>query len=353
MKKERVKYCDALRFWAIISVILIHIFADFRDSYLVQDRLYYFIIPFFDSITRMGVPIFFMLTGIFMLGSKKEESYMQFLKKRVSKLFIPFFFLSIVYYVYEGFKNNTSLSVLSFLNVFTSNQIKYHLWFMYTIILIYLVLPFVRKLVQNLDKKELRTLIFVIFSGNVLFGINFISESFDYNFFSSFIYSDGVRCLNYLFLGYYLYYYGISQKYHKKLYILGVLSILLMPILNYVTTKDIRNDGLLVAGSFLPFIASTAFFTFVKENYSKWKISTTIEKFFTFINPYIFYIYMAHVLVMEYVKKFLFKVFVPTNFGMTCVFMVIEFFFTFIGSCIVAYILNYLYNKLEKRFLKV
>ena len=173
MKKERVKYCDALRFWAIVSVILIHIFADFRDSYLVQDRLCYFIVTFFDSITRMGVPIFFMLTGIFMLGSNKEESYTQFLKKRVSKLFIPFFLISIVYYIYEGFKNNTSLSILSFLNVFTSNQIKYHFWFMYSIILIYLVLPFVKKLVQDLSKKELRTLIFVIFSGNVLFGITF------------------------------------------------------------------------------------------------------------------------------------------------------------------------------------
>lgn len=353
MKKERVKYCDALRFWAIISVILIHVFADFIDSYLVQDRFYYFIITFFDSITRMGVPIFFMLTGIFMLGSKKEESYSLFLKKRVSKLIIPFFLFSLVYYVYEGLKNNTSLSVLSFLNAFTSNQIKYHLWFMYTIILIYLVLPFVKKLVQNLDKKELRTLIFVIFSGNLLFGISFISESFDYNFFSAFIYSDGARCLNYLFLGYYLYYYGIPKKYHNKLYILGVLSIFFMPVLNYVTTKDIRNDGLLVAGSFLPFIASTAFFTFVKENYNRWKISSTIEKFFAFINPLIFYIYMVHVLVMEYVKKFLFKIFVPTDFLMTCGFMAIEFLFTLLVSCVIASILNYFYNKLEKHFLKV
>jgi len=95
--KERVKYCDFLRFVAIVSVLLIHVFADFRDGYLLTNRTYYFLLTFVDGFTRTGVPLFFMLTGIFMFRSKKEESYSDFIKKRLSKLLIPFLIISIFY----------------------------------------------------------------------------------------------------------------------------------------------------------------------------------------------------------------------------------------------------------------
>ena len=34
MKQKRIKYIDALRVIAIISVVAIHVFADFRDTYI-------------------------------------------------------------------------------------------------------------------------------------------------------------------------------------------------------------------------------------------------------------------------------------------------------------------------------
>lgn len=351
--KERVKYCDFLRFVAIISVLFIHIFADFRDGYLLTNRNYYFILTFFDSFTRTGVPLFFMLTGIFMLGSKKKEKYCDFLKKRVSKLLIPFFVISAFYYIYDMIKIGGNLSILQFLNAFTSNQIKYHFWFMYSILLIYLLIPFLKKMVQNLDKKELRTLIFVILLSNFLSVICTISKKFDYSFFSMFLFSNEFRYLNYMFLGYYLYSYGIPKKYHKGLYFLGVLSLLLMPILDLVVTSTIRYDAMLVAGSIFPFILTTAFFTFVKENYSKWKLVGKLEGFFTFTTPIIFYIYMIHIMVMNIVKEFLFRFLLPDRFINVIIFIIFEFFFTFIISYIIAYILYLLYSFIEKQFFSI
>lgn len=346
--KERVKYCDLLRVIAIVSVIFIHVFADFRDSFLISNRNYYSLLTFLDSFTRTGVPLFFMLTGIFMLGSKKEEKYSEFLKKKASKLFIPFFVISIIYYIYEVLKSGGGFSILQFLNAFTSNQVKYHFWFMYSIILIYLLIPFMKRMIQNLSKEELRNLILVILLSNFLSAIFIISRKFDYSFFSAFLFSNEIRYLNYLFLGYYLYHYGISKKYHRVLYLLGVLCIFAMPILDAFVTETVREDSFLVAGSILPFIASTALFTFVRENYDKWGISKRVEKFFTVTSPLIFYIYMMHVLVMEITKKFLFQVFEPFGFKMSLVFMGVEFIITFVGSYILAYILNYLYSKVEK-----
>lgn len=348
--KKRIEYCDALRFIAIIFVILIHILADFKLSYLDTNKYAsYIILSFFDSITRLAVPIFFMLTGVFMLGSKKEEKYSEFLKKRVSKLVIPFFLLSILYYVYFGLKNGTGLSAFQFFNAFTSNQIVYHFWFMYQIILIYLLIPFLRKLVQNLKKEELMTLILVIFSANVLSIITNISLKYDYNILASFVYPSILRYMNYLFLGYYLCHYEIEKKYRMKLYLFAILSFFIMTALDFFVTMDVKGDAFYLGDSAFPFITSTALFVLLKENYHKFKIPSAFSKFLTITSSLIFYIYMIHVLVLEYVKKFLFKFFAPNNFTTTCIFMFFEFLITFVISYILAYILNYLYSKVEKK----
>lgn len=352
MKKERVQYCDALRFIAIVSVIFIHVFADFRIGYFGSNEKAYAILTFLDCFTRMGVPIFFMLTGAFMLGSKKEEKYSDFLKRRMPKLIIPFFIFSVGYYVYMGLKNHTPFSVLDFFNRFTSQQIIYHLWFMYVIILFYLLIPFLKKFVQNLSKRELRTLILVIFISNILAVFTSISRAFDYQMFSSFLYSDKVRCLNYLFLGYYLYHYGIPKKYHKKIYFFGILSIFAMTILDVLFTVDFKNDAFLTAESAFPFIASTALFLFFKENYAKWKIPHFIQKFFSFTNPLIFYIYMVHVVIMELTRKYVYPFFPSgtflTNFG----YIFVEFSITFVLSYLLAYLFHYVYSKVEKALLQ-
>ena len=90
--KERVKYCDSLKAISIILVILIHILAIYRDMYINTNKVYYFILSFADSFTRIAVPMFFMITGIFMLSKPPEKSYKIYLKKRLLKLIIPLFY---------------------------------------------------------------------------------------------------------------------------------------------------------------------------------------------------------------------------------------------------------------------
>ena len=71
--KERVKYCDTLKALSIILVILIHVFSIYRDLYINTNRLYYTILTLGDSFTRIAVPSFLMITGIFMLSKKSEK----------------------------------------------------------------------------------------------------------------------------------------------------------------------------------------------------------------------------------------------------------------------------------------
>ena len=134
-----------------------------------EKTLKYAILTFFDSLTRVAVPMFFMITGSFMLSNKKNEKYLEYIKKRIPNLFIPFFLISIIYYMVNQYNLKENLSIIDFVGLFTTGNIKYHFWFMYTIIMIYMFIPFIKKLVQNISKKELITLINLIFIfGNVM-----------------------------------------------------------------------------------------------------------------------------------------------------------------------------------------
>lgn len=211
--KKRLKYCDLLRFIAIISIVLIHVVADSRDIYLTTDKFKYFIITCIDTFTRAGVPLFFMFTGIFMLSDKKKYTYKEFIKKRVLNLLIPFFIVSIIYYIYESYKNNMQFSILKFISLFTTNGIKYHLWYMYSIISIYLIIPFLKIFINKANKKELKNVIILCFvMGNILFTFMNIFTIINIDMFSSCYFPSFIININYLFLGYYLYKYTLDKK---------------------------------------------------------------------------------------------------------------------------------------------
>lgn len=351
MKQTRIKYCDALRLIAIISVVMIHVLAEYRDVYVGNNSLYYGIITFFDSLTRTGVPIFFMITGAFMLSRKDKLQYSEFLKKRLPKLCIPFFLISIIYYIYNGIINNTTLSILEFIQQFTSSGgVKYHFWFMYIIIIIYLFIPFFKVLVQNLKKQDLRNLILVIFIlGNVLRTINLFTSKMDVILFTGFTLNDLITYTNYVFLGYYLYTYEVKEKTRKVFCLLGILSILLLPLADAIYIDGMREDVLVTANSIFPFAPAIAIFLLFKHNYDKWKVPNIIDTLTQKIAPLTFYIYMTHVMIMEILEKALSKWWITNRFIERGIYYLVVFIITFVLSYIVSIILNKIYTVCEKK----
>ena len=347
--KSRVKYCDALRLFAILSVIAIHIFASFRDKYLMLNQTYYFILTFFDSLTRTGVPLFFMITGVFMLSDRREITYKEFLKKRLPKLIIPFIIISVIYYINECFKIGDQVSLNMYLKLLTSGQIKYHFWFMYVIIIIYMFIPFIKKLVQNIDKKSLKNLIILIFIfGNVLGTINLYTVKYNLISLNSFILPDLIKYTNYVFLGYYVFNYDINKKNRKIIYMLSIICILLIPVADIIFIDNIRNDVILNASSMFPFIPAIGIFVYFKNNYNKWKISDEIEKFISKSSPLIFYIYMVHVIVMEKFFEKIYKFYIPNRFIEDILLIIISFIIVFFISYIISYIISKVIDKIIK-----
>lgn len=339
--KKRVDYCDALRFFAIVSVIAIHVLADFRELYLYENTTYYFLLSILDSFTRAGVPLFFMFTGIFLLSSKKQEDYGKWVKKTIQKLVIPLIVVSFIYYLYNCWSQGTSFSFLQFGIGLYSNQIKYHLWYLYSIILIYLLIPFLKVGIQKLKQNDLKNLIILLFLlGSLTATISRVCSYLQVPTLDSWTYPTLFTYLNYVFLGYYLYHYQMDEKKKKVIYGLGILSLICMPVLDYVLIREIRWDPCFPPDIIFPFFMTMAVFIYVKEHYQKWKISPKLQQFFNTNASLSLYIYLSHVMILELLRRVIYHFIQPTRFIQNCFIIIVLFVLTYIITFGFSYLLQ-------------
>ena len=128
---------DCLRIIAILAVIMIHCSAPYVIDF-PRDSFNFVIGNIFDSVARIGVPFFVIISGYFMLNENKELSILK-IKSKILKLFMILGFWSLFYALVYHFKN--------FLNAFIYGH--YHLWFLYMLIGLYLITPILRLFVKK------------------------------------------------------------------------------------------------------------------------------------------------------------------------------------------------------------
>lgn len=356
MKKQikRVEYVDLLRVVAILSVIAIHTNTLIRDYYFTSKKIYYILITCLDSITRAGVPLFFMITGFLVLSSDKTEKYTEFIKKMIKKMIIPFIVFSLIYYVEMIIDKKMPFSIVEFIDKFSKNELCYHFWYMYTIIIIYIFLPFEKKLVNNLNKEELIRLIAVTFIfGNLLVSTNLILGKFEHGFLNNFSLPNVIIYNNYVILGYYLNKYEIKNK--KLLYILGIAALMTMPITNYYLTKtnSIMDDAVFTGIHAFSAVYALAVFYFVKEYYNKIKLNNKIKKIIFKCSKLSFYIYLIHALIIKIASKNISLYWTHERLYENVLYDILLFIITFILSVIISIISDYLFSFIYKRIDKL
>ena len=140
MKKERIYYFDILRIIAIMAVVLLHCSgSNFRSVDIHSDTWHAFNI--YESVCRYGVALFTMVSGaLFLSGS---QTIGQILEKNVSRIAVVFFFWSAIYILV--FNDNWSLPTV--INKLFCGH--FHMWYLYAIIGLYLLVPILRVIVRN------------------------------------------------------------------------------------------------------------------------------------------------------------------------------------------------------------
>src|SRR5512142_395126 len=94
-KRPIVYWADLMRVLAIYLVVVIHTSGQLTGAWGKISLAQWLMADIYGGIARVGVPLFFMLSGFLLLP--RTESLRDFYRKRVLKIVIPFVVWSVIY----------------------------------------------------------------------------------------------------------------------------------------------------------------------------------------------------------------------------------------------------------------
>lgn len=339
---KRIYYIDVLRVIACLSVIMVHSSA----NYVIKDfgSTNFWIGNILDSISRICVPLFIMISGALLLDEKymysKEKN-----KHHIKKMIIFFIFWSFLYCLIFQIIGQVLIEhkPIDIANVFLSFiQGHYHLWFVYLIIGLYLILPLLRLWVNANNKKQIEYFIIlsIVFTYIIPQIISIGSNYSDY-FLNLKDIIENKLCIKYIggfttyfILGWYLNNYEIKHK--NKLYILGIIGLLITIIGTYIISISTGKEAQMYGNLSLNVLLQTLMvFIIVK---TKFKNSDRNNKLVMAISNNSLGIYAIHALVATILNRIIVKIGFQNA--------LINIPIVFIGTFIISFILSYFLSKI-------
>jgi surface polysaccharide O-acyltransferase-like enzyme len=301
-KKLRQLYPNYIRAAAAFGVVQMHSIGEYLYRFNPEDPLNanWMTADVFYSFLRWCTPFFVMLSGSFMLSPGRDEPIGAFLKKRVSRVMIPFAFWVLVYLLY-GYRGE-----LYFGNYPTAGQVLYRvffedtyyqLWFIPMIVGMYFLTPMLRLYVRQATQKDLEY--FLVLS----FIITTLQLYLPKLVFIKFI--GWLGYVGFYILGYYLITYRVP---YRKL--LVALALALIPVSAYLTWWATVRDGSYYQTFFIyhspnVVLLCIALFTFLR--YFDWaafairfpRVNRTVEHF----SKVSFGVYFIHIIILDVLKN--------------------------------------------------
>lgn len=295
---ERKIWADNIRLIATLGVIILHVSSTGLYGFGKISTFDWMTANFADSITRYCVPLFFMLSGALILS--KTESPLEFYKKRFTRVLLPFLFWSLIYGVactaLQYIKGNPTSIASFFTNILfyqgTFSQLAYHLWYIYVLIGIYILAPFIKPLLKT--KSNLIAII-LAWTISIILCLPFFSFNNTIILLFKFLCYTG-----YFIIGYILTKSELEFKIAQKtaLWISATVLVLYTAISTfYLTSEDGKlNDTLYDYFSPNVVLFSVIIFLLIKSL----KINLTEKnKVLSSINKYSYGIYLSHALFLS------------------------------------------------------
>lgn len=308
---KRLLYPDFLRVIAIFAVIVIHVVAN--EFYAFKPNTYEWqVFNFYDGLVRWCVPVFIMVSGMFLLDFRRysenvSENFNRILKKNIFRICIVLIFWSIFYLCFDMFLNDDFNFDITKLSTFLFKSTKYHLWFLYLIIGLYFITPFLQVLVRNLNKKDFELLLIVLAISCCAYDFINVILSFFLNK-TLYIRSQIPELSGYLiyFLaGYYFANFEISKKSRIIFYILAIFGLIFTIYANslfsmyHESKKDFFYAYKLINTMFVSF----GIFIWVKNLFINLKNTSKFTKIITKLSSLSFGIYLVHVAILDIIFK--------------------------------------------------
>lgn len=305
--KQRILYADLLKIIACVAVITIHATVPiiYREDISMNGWM---TANFYSSISRWAVPIFVMVSGVFVFNfDLKKNLKMSLNTVRVLLVWSLIYFVANAmlkdkFYIFKLSFNDLK----TFLNHLLNGSISPHLWYLYMLIGLYIVNIFIKKIIDNSSKKELLFLISILFINSIVIPtISNFKILFIYKTFVSKLYLNTFSCYSmYLLLGYYINKHNIKKIYRMVFYFLSVFNLFLTyHLTKYFSLIDGKLNVAFYRNSAINiFFVSLGLFLFFRNIVSD-KINNKISKYSYYIVNKTFGIYLVHQLVLNVLSK--------------------------------------------------
>lgn len=161
----RVAYADLLRSFATLAVIVLHLAGSQLGSVSVGSPAWD-VFNLYDGLVRWCVPVFVMLSGMFLLDPKRSLPLPKLLFHNALRIFISLLFWGGIYALaelWEAGKPFSWDSVQSALLGVLRGNTHYHLWFLFMILGLYLITPVLRAFVRGAGRGDFLWLFLLCF----------------------------------------------------------------------------------------------------------------------------------------------------------------------------------------------
>ncbi len=156
MSKTHDSAIDFLRVISILAVVLIH--TTTRHLEIVHyDLINNSFALLLNQVSRFAVPLFFLVSGFVLELNYKKMNYLVYLKKRTSRILIPYLIWSIIYY-YFIYTNHTT----NFLKAILTGSASYQLYFVPSLFIFYLIFPLIHRIYFLISNKLVLIILAII-----------------------------------------------------------------------------------------------------------------------------------------------------------------------------------------------
>lgn len=297
--KKKNYNMELIRIVSFVMVIVIHVTNYFCRAYTDISRGEYLFSLILDTIARVSVPCFFMLSGALLLGRTER------LRKngeRLLRFLFVLIFWSLIYYFFNVYYMGTPYNLKELFYIPTEP----HLWYLYATIPIYVVLPFFqimcKGMSENMDKA------FLLMGSLAALFMYFSSLLQEEPYYDVPIIGDKIYTF-YFFLGYFICKY--RERIQRNVWkIRGVfLGSTALNVFLTLLISDHRGDHyerLLEYGCPLVVISGVSFFVLMMQlGNGHIKLHDTAKKWVDIWCGCSFGIYLIHILFLDNYKKYM------------------------------------------------
>lgn len=306
-RSSKLLWLEAIRLIAIVQVIVIHVTAQTYFIGASIDSLDGWLLVVLNSTSRLCVPLFFMVSGYLLLT--RQEPVKRFFSRRFKRILIPLFtwslfYLAMIHWVEVKYPSGTSSVTpeymqgiidkgwwaLAFMFVF---PLYYHLWFLYSLSVQYLLIPLWRHIYHEFSPKALWYVLAVLISAVQFSGYYFNSEMSGVNLFVQIVVGSAVYVLGGCLIGQ----LPLKRSLAILMLFIGVvLLIFTVTATAYLSLEDGQYNMSLVDSSINIFGGTAAAFYLMRYVFERifGDVNQRIERWLSYIGELSFGVYLIH-----------------------------------------------------------